>query len=68
MANIKKMYKTILGDQFPETMTIQFGEQTLVYRKRTWQIENADTGEMEDKGLRYGENPDQPAAMYELVN
>ncbi|MCK5739868.1 IMP cyclohydrolase [bacterium] len=68
MANIKKMYKTILGDNFPETMTIQFGEQTLMYRKRTWQIKNTDTNEIDDKGLRYGENPDQPAAMYELIN
>ncbi len=62
MADIKKMYTTILGDQFPKDMTITFGDQTLVYRKRTWDIGG------EEKGLRYGENPDQEAALYELVN
>lgn len=68
MANLKKIYKTILQDSFPDTMTIQFGKHTLVYRKRTWAIKNETTGEVEEKGLRYGENPDQPAALYELVN
>ena len=62
MADIKKMYTTILGDQFPKEMTISFGDQTLVYKKRTWNIGG------EEKGLRYGENPDQEAALYELVN
>ncbi len=62
MADIKKMYTTILGDQFPKKMTITFGDQTLVYRKRTWTIGG------EEKGLRYGENPDQEAALYELIN
>ncbi len=38
MSDIKKMYSTILGDHFPMEMKISFGEQTLVYRKRTWAI------------------------------
>ncbi|MDQ7031888.1 MAG: IMP cyclohydrolase [Desulfonauticus sp.] len=56
------MYKTIVDDPFPEEMTITLGDCKLVYRKRTWEIGG------EKKGLRYGENPDQPAALYELVD
>ncbi len=67
MSDIKKMYSTILGDAFPLEMTISFGDQTLIYRKKTWAITMAD-GSSEERGLRYGENPDQEAALYELVN
>ncbi|MGA2959590.1 MAG: IMP cyclohydrolase [Thermodesulfobacteriota bacterium] len=68
MADIKRMYKTVMDDHFPEKMTIQFGEQTLVYRKRSWKIPDESTGEVIEKGLRYGENPGQESALYELVN
>ncbi|MGX9725861.1 MAG: IMP cyclohydrolase [Candidatus Electronema sp. VV] len=67
MSDLKKMYTTILGDSFPMEMTISFGGQTLVYRKRTWAIPQED-GTVDERGLRYGENPDQEAALYELVN
>jgi phosphoribosylaminoimidazolecarboxamide formyltransferase / IMP cyclohydrolase len=67
MTDLKKMYSTILGDHFPMEMTISFGDQTLVYRKRTWKIKQAD-GSIDERGVRYGENPDQEAALYELVN
>jgi len=67
MSDIKKMYSTILGDHFPLEMKISFGEQTLVYRKRTWAIPQED-GTFDERGVRYGENPDQEAALYELVN
>ena len=67
MTDLKKMYSTLLGDSFPLEMTITFGDQTLVYRKKTWKIPMAD-GAIEERGLRYGENPDQEAALYELVN
>lgn len=68
MSDLKKMYKTIMDDNFPEELTIRFGEQTLVYRKRAWKIPDEKTGELIEKGLRYGENPDQQAALFELVN
>lgn len=68
MADLKKMYKTIMDDDFPDQITVGFGGQTLVYRKRTWKIADEKTGELIEKGLRYGENPDQQAALYELVN
>ena len=67
MSDLKKMYTTILGDHFPLEMTISFGDQTLVYRKRTWKITQKD-GAVDERGIRYGENPDQEAALYELVN
>ena len=61
MSSLKKMYSTILADPFPDTMTILLGDQKLVYKKRSWTID------AENRGLRYGENPDQPAALYELA-
>jgi len=67
MSDIKKMYSTILGDHFPLDMTITLGDQKLVYRKRTWGIPQED-GSVDERGIRYGENPDQEAALYELVN
>ena len=67
MSTLKSMYSTILGDHFPMEMTISFGNQKLVYRKRTWKIPQED-GSFDERGVRYGENPDQEAALYELVN
>ncbi len=68
MPDIKKMYRTIMSDHFPDEMIIRFGDQTLIYKKRTWKIADDKTGELIEKGLRYGENPDQEAALYEPVN
>ncbi|OGQ88436.1 MAG: IMP cyclohydrolase [Deltaproteobacteria bacterium RIFOXYD12_FULL_56_24] len=67
MADLKKMYTTILGDHFPMEMKITFGDQELVYRKKTWKIVGED-GSVDERGVRYGENPDQEAALYELTN
>ncbi len=67
MSELKKMYRTIVEDPFPPEMTIRFGEQTLLYRKKTWRIPDPASNELVERGLRYGENPDQPAALYELV-
>ncbi len=67
MSKLKSMYSTILGDHFPLEMTVSFGDQTLVYRKRTWKIPQ-ENGSVDERGVRYGENPDQEAALYELIN
>lgn len=67
MADLKKMYTTILGDHFPMEMKITFGDQELKYRKKTWKIV-AEDGSVDERGVRYGENPDQEAALYELTN
>jgi len=64
--DLKKMYRTIMDDQFPPKMEISFvdenNRQTLFYEKVTWTIDNVQ------KGLRYGENPGQEAALYRMVN
>jgi len=66
MSDIKAMYRTVMADHFPPEMTISFGDQKLVYRKRTWKLPDAK-GEIIEMGLRYGENPGQEAALYELA-
>ena len=66
--DLKKAYRTVMDDHFPESMSIRFGDQTLIYQKRTWKIRDEKTGDVIEKGLRYGENPGQEAALYELVN
>jgi phosphoribosylaminoimidazolecarboxamide formyltransferase/IMP cyclohydrolase len=64
--DLKKMYRTIMDDHFPPRMEICFVDgsrrQTLVYDKVTWVIDGVE------KGLRYGENPGQEAALFKLVN
>ena len=64
--DLKKMYRTIVHDHFPPKMEVSFvddnNRQTLFYEKVTWRIDDVD------KGLRYGENPGQEAALYRLVN
>lgn len=64
MPSLKKAYKTIVADHFPDEMTISFGDQILSYRKRTWKIQENEA--LVERGLRYGENPGQEAALYEL--
>jgi len=64
--DLKKMYRTIVEDHFPPRMEISFVQekerQTLIYEKVLWTIDG------ENKGLRYGENPGQEAALYKLIN
>ena len=64
--DFKSTYKTIMDDHFPDKMELSFiGEsarQTLIYEKVSWLIEGVK------KGLRYGENPGQEAALYKLLN
>ena len=67
MSDLKKMYTTMRGDSFPISMTISFGGHELVYRKKTWNIKMED-GTSEERGVRYGENPDQEAALFELIS
>lgn len=65
--DLKQAYKTINTDSFPLHMEVSFYDtpetkQTMTYEKVTWNIDG------EEKGLRYGENPCQPAALYKLVD
>lgn len=64
--DLKKMYREIVKEHFPSELRITFGDQTLVYKKKIWEVE-IESGVVEKSGLRYGENPDQEAALYELV-
>ena len=66
-SDLKKIYRTVMDDSFPSEISISFGDQRLVYKKRTWRIADS-SGELVEKGLRYGENPGQEAALYEQVN
>jgi len=64
--DLKQMYKTVMDDHFPSQLEVSFIEdnqrQTLCYEKVTWTIDQVK------KGLRYGENPGQEAALYRLIN
>ena len=66
MKDLKEAYKTIEADHFAPKMEVSFingdTRETLCYEKVTWNIGG------EEKGLRYGENPGQEAALYRLVN
>lgn len=67
VAKLSDAYKTINKDNFPPRMEISFserdgsGRQTLSYDRVEWEIDG------EARGLRYGENPDQEAALYRLT-
>jgi phosphoribosylaminoimidazolecarboxamide formyltransferase/IMP cyclohydrolase len=64
--DFKKAYHTIMDDHFPDRMEISFvfdqERSTLIYEKVSWVIDGVR------KGLRYGENPGQEAALYKLIN
>lgn len=63
--DLKSQYKTINRDDFPTRLRLSFGDgdgfdQVLEYEKVEWEVD----GQM--AGLRYGENPDQKAALFRL--
>jgi phosphoribosylaminoimidazolecarboxamide formyltransferase / IMP cyclohydrolase len=65
--DLKAAYRTIMDDHFPPQMEISYiatdgKRQTLCYEKASWLIDGVE------KGLRYGENPGQEAALYRLAN
>ncbi len=70
--DLKKAYKTIEKDPFPDTAGIWFGEgkkrQEIIFKKVKWAIPDKETGKLVEKGLRYGENPGQPATLYKPIN
>lgn len=58
MMDLKQMYRTPVAEEHPPEITVMLGDRQLVYRKVAWPAENGTVG------LRYGENPHQPAAFY----
>ena len=71
-------YKTILDEHFPRYMSLSFSDEEpilertakgqLIYEKVTWSIHDAESGDQVERGLRYGENPGQEAALYRPIN
>ena len=67
---LQKIYKTIVDEDFPESITVTFNydePQRMHYEKVTWTADIENEG-LVKRGLRYGENPGQPAALYKLTN
>lgn len=67
MGELQKIYRTVQDDHFPKNMEISFYDETfpkqsLLYERVVWNIDG------EEKGLRYGENPGQQAALYRPIN
>lgn len=74
-------YQTISGDHFPEYYFAGFTStpgdvellkatqaQVILYEKVTWCVADPKTGQGVERGLRYGDNPGQEAALYRPVN
>jgi phosphoribosylaminoimidazolecarboxamide formyltransferase / IMP cyclohydrolase len=65
MEKLQDKYKKIQGDHFPPNIEMKFGyddgDVLLNYQKVGWTIDG------ETKGLRYGDNPGQEAALYRLT-
>jgi phosphoribosylaminoimidazolecarboxamide formyltransferase/IMP cyclohydrolase len=57
-STLSAMYRTRQEANFPDRITMTFGDRTLTYERQTWPHDNQSIG------LRYGENPHQTAACY----
>jgi phosphoribosylaminoimidazolecarboxamide formyltransferase/IMP cyclohydrolase len=55
---IRRIYRTALKEDFPQVLRLELGGQMFEYSKVHWTIGG------EDRGLRYGTNPHQKAALY----
>ena len=55
---IRRIYRTALKEDFPQVLRLELGERVFEYSKVHWTIGG------EDRGLRYGTNPHQKAALY----
>lgn len=75
-----QQYATVIDDHFPRYFFTGFTDnpaevdvlkatqaQMCLYEKVTWTLPG-DDGEPVEKGLRYGENPGQEAALYRPIN
>src|SRR5438046_8108875 len=58
---IRKMYRTARKEDFPESLKLVMDGRTIEYVKVRWTIDG------QDRGLRYGTNPHQKAALYKPV-
>lgn len=58
---IRKIYRTALKEDFPQSLKLELGGKIFEYSKVHWTIGG------EDRGLRYGTNPHQKAALYRAM-
>ncbi len=58
---IRKIYRTARKEDFPESLKLVMDGRTIEYSKVRWTIDG------QDRGLRYGSNPHQKAALYKPV-
>jgi phosphoribosylaminoimidazolecarboxamide formyltransferase / IMP cyclohydrolase len=59
---IRKIYRTAQKEDFPDSLQLVLGGKTFEYMKVQWKVEGLD------RGLRYGTNPHQKAALYRPVH
>jgi len=55
---IRKIYRTAREEEFPGTLTLTLGDRVYDYSKVQWTVDG------KPRGLRYGTNPHQKAALY----
>ena len=54
----RRIYRTALKEDFPQVLRLELGGEVFEYSKVHWRIGG------QDRGLRYGTNPHQKAALY----
>lgn len=63
--DLKSLYRTAVSEGFDDSLVIELGGRRVEYRKVAWPTEGTGIeGQAAAVGLRYGENPHQPAAFY----
>jgi len=55
---IRRIYRKAVEEDFPDTITLTLGARKHQYNKVQWTVKD------EKRGLRYGTNPHQRAALY----
>jgi len=55
---IRKIYRTAQKEEFPQSLKLVMDGKTIEYSKVHWHVDG------QDRGLRYGTNPHQKAALY----
>ena len=64
-ADLKSLYRTAVSEGFADSLVLEIGGRRVEYRKVAWPTEGTGIeGQSGTVGLRYGENPHQPAAFY----
>src|SRR5213593_1473022 len=58
----RKIYRTARKEDFPVSLKLVMDGRTIEYSKVRWTIDG------QDRGLRYGTNPHQKAALYKPVD